>query len=154
MKLILIPLLILIMFATLNQLLPLGSQTINFTSSTATSAYNITGNQTLDSVTYELSNVGASTVWDVNMTAGIIALIIALVAVGVAAGITVLGSGLSNFSVQLIYKSATYYGLWGVFSALGFVGFSSIPIFGLMLWLVLTLIYSVGFFQTLNVGGT
>jgi hypothetical protein len=154
MKLILIPLLILILFATINQLLPLGSQTINFTSSTTTAAYNITGNQTLDATTSVLTNTGVQSVWDINMTAGIIALIIALVAVGVAAGITVLGSGLSNFSVQLIYKSATYYGLWGVFSALGFVGFLSIPIFGLMLWLILTLIYSVGFFQSLNVGGT
>lgn len=154
MKLILVPLLILILFATISQLLPTGSSTINFTSTSTTGAYNITGNQTLDATTSVLTNTGVSSVWDINMTAGIIALIIALVAVGVAAGITVLGSGLSNFSVQLIYKSATYYGLWGVFSALGFVGFSSIPIFGLMLWLILTLIYSVGFFQTLNVGGT
>jgi hypothetical protein len=84
------------------------------------------------------------------MTTGLIALIIVLVVVGVVAGIRVLGSGLSSYSVMLIHKSTVYYGLWGVFSAFSFGLFLGIPIFGVLIWFALTLVYSIGFFSTLN----
>lgn len=106
------------------------------------------GNQTLGETEQELQQESTDAVFDINMTTGIIALIIGLVVVGVLAGIRVLGSGLSEFSVKLIYNSTVYYGLWGIFSALSFPVFLTIPTFGLLLWLSLTLLYSLGFFQT------
>lgn len=108
------------------------------------------GNQTLTGEEQEISQEIGDIVFNINMITGIVALIIGLVALGVIAGIRILGSGLSEYSVKLIHKSATYYGLWGIFSALSFTAFSGIPTFGLFLWLGLTLIYSLGFFQTLD----
>jgi hypothetical protein len=87
------------------------------------------------------------------MTTGLIILIIVFVTVGVLAGIRILGSGLSSYSVQLIHKATVYYGLWSIFSAFSITSFTIIPIFGLFIWFGLTLIYTIGFFQTLN-GGT
>lgn len=149
MKLILYPLLMLIILSVFIQLMAnTGVLDLTYSNSTSQSQ---SGNQTLNSEESELQQETTTALFDINMTTGIVALIIALVAVGVVAGIHVLGSGLSDYSVQLIHKSCIYYGLWGVFSALSFMAFLNIPIFGLVLWLGLTLIYSIGFFQTLNI---
>ena len=137
----------------------MGSQI--YSASLTTFAYNGTlttgqnGSQTLDEVTYDLSPEQTDAVFDINLSSGFLALVIGLVAVGILAGIKVLGSGLSNFSVALIYKSTTYYGIWGVFSALSYAVFASFPYnFGILFWFGLTLIYSLGFFQTLGSGGS
>jgi len=108
------------------------------------------GNQTVTGSEEEIQQEIGDAVFNINMVTGIIALIIGLVAVGVVAGIRILGSGFSDYAVKLIHKSATYYGLWGVFSALSITTFLGIPYFGLFFWLGLTLLYSLGFFQTLD----
>ena len=108
------------------------------------------GNQTANEAETEIRQEMGDAVFDINMTSGLIALIIGLVAVGVVAGVQFLGSGLDTYSVKLIHKSTTYFGLWGIFSALSFTVFSSIPFFGLFIWLGLTLVYTLGFFQTLG----
>lgn len=108
------------------------------------------GNQSANEEETEVRQEISDAVFNIDMITGIIALIIGLVAIGVIAGIRFLGSGLSEYSVKLIHKSATYYGLWGVFSALSFRAFSGIPYFGLFFWLGLTLVYSLGFFQTMD----
>ena len=109
------------------------------------------GNQTLDETEQELRQEMKDAVFNVNMVTGFIVLIISIVVVGVLAGLRVLGSGLSEYSVKLIYNSTTYYGLWGIFSVLGFTLFSNIPYsFGLFFWFGLTLVYSLGFFETLH----
>lgn len=151
MKLILYPLVILFVLTAFSQLMAYSS--IDYTYSSSNTIDPATGEQIVNGTSSTLEQQGSNAIFDVNMTAGLIALIIALVVVGAVAGIRVLGSGLSNYSVQLIHKAAVYYGLWGIFSALSYVAFSSIPIFGLFLWIGLTLVYSIGFFQTLNAQG-
>lgn len=85
---------------------------------------------------------------------GFLALLIVFVAIGAIAGIHFLGSGLSDSSINIIYKSAFYYTLWGVFSVLGLgvgdYGLSSIPIFGTVIYIVFTLMYIIGVQSQIN----
>lgn len=92
-----------------------------------------------------------SGVFDINMVSGFLVLIIGLVVVGVVAGIRILGSGLSEYSVDLIHKSVVYYGIWGVLSAVAYGVFLTFPYnFGVLLWFGLTFVYTLGFFHTLH----
>lgn len=150
--LIVYPLLLLIVLSAFVQLLTYD--TIDVEYSGTLDEFDASGEQAINGTSQEFQQATEGAVFDINATTGIIALIIGLVAVGVIAGIKILGSGLSEFSVKLIYNATTYYGLWGIFSSLSYVAFSSIPYtVGLFLWLGLTLLYSLGFFQTLNGGG-
>lgn len=152
-KLIVFPLILLMLLGAFCQLFyATNPQGIDFTYSNTLEGQASQGNQTINEEQSEYTGEATDAVFDINMTTGIIALIIGLVVVGVVAGIRILGSGLSEHSVKLIYNSTTYYGLWGVFSALSFPLFLAIDFLqaGLFAWLILTLIYSLGFFQTMN----
>jgi hypothetical protein len=107
-----------------------------------------TGNQTINGTPAQYQSDSTTASFSINMIGGLLALIIGLTAVAVVAGIRVLGSGLSEKSVTIIYNSTVYYGLWGIFSALSIVLFSALPLFGMLLWLGLTLCYSIGYFET------
>ncbi len=146
--LIVYPLLLLLLIAGVNQLYVLSSSDLSYNNTLSGIAQE--GNQTLNEEESQLRQEAADAAFTVNMTAGFIALIIGLVAVGVVAGIHVLGSGLDTYSVQLIHKATVYYGLWGVFSALALTGLITIPFFGAFFWLGITLVYSLGFFQSLG----
>ena len=149
--LIVYPLFILLLIAGVNQLYVLSSSDLSYSNTLAGIAQE--GTQSINDTSSELRQEAADAVFNVNMTAGFIALIIGLVAVGVVAGIRVLGSGLSEYSVQLIHKAAVYYGIFGVLSALSFTALFNIPYFGGFFWFGLTLAYSLGFFQSLQVTG-
>ena len=88
------------------------------------------------------------------VTEGIYALIVVVVGCILLAlvGLNVLGSGLGDASVDIIYKTTIYYILWGVCTALGgYSAFSSIPdLFGVLGWFVMTLIFTVGIIQSIN----
>lgn len=156
-QLIVYPLLILMVLGAFCQLFyATNPQNVDFTYSGTLEGQASQGNQTINEEQSQYTGEAQDAVFDVNMTTGIIALIIGLVVVGVVAGIRILGSGISEHSVKLIYNSTTYYGLWGIFSALAFPVFLEVQSgtgFGLFLWLGLTLVYSLGFFETLH-GGT
>ena len=147
-SLIVYPLLILFIVSGFSQLYYYSNTDLAYSGSISDIASG--GNQTLTGEEQEITQEMEDAIFDINMVSGMVSLIIGLVAVGVLAGVQVLGSGLSEYSVKLIHKSVTYYGLWGVFSALSFTLFSGIPTFGLFIWLGLTLVYSLGFFQTLD----
>jgi len=151
MKLILYPLVIMFILTAMSQLIVYSN--IDYTYSNTNAINPATGQQTINETETGLEQSGSDAIFNVNMTTGLIALIIALVVVGAVAGIRILGSGLSTYSVQLIHKAAVYYGLWGIFSALSYIAFASIPFFGVFLWIGLTLIYTLGFYQTLNSAG-
>lgn len=143
------PLLILVIIAGFTQLLVNTNSTgIDLSYNGSINVDSQTGNLTENENTTTIQTQEQNAVFDINMITGLIALIISLIVVGVIAGIRVLGSGLSEKSVTLIYNSTVYYGLWGIFSALSFQAFNSIPIVGLFTWLIMTLIYSLGFFKT------
>ena len=90
-----------------------------------------------------------NTVFSVEMTSGVIALIIGLTAIAVVSGVKLFGSGLSETSIKIIYNSTVYYGLWGIFSALSYPMFLGMPLFiGVFGWFFITLIYSLGYFES------
>lgn len=101
---------------------------------------NLTLNQTESTVSTETASVAISAV----VASGVISLVVSSIALAVVSGINVLGSGLSDVSVEAIFKSASLYGLWCLFSVLALLMFLEVPVFGLLLYFVLTLFYSVG----------
>lgn len=94
------------------------------------------------------------------LISGIIAIIIALMAVGAIAGIRVLGSGISDTSVKIIYNSVLFYAIWGILSVftlngLDADGLLSIPFgVGIWIWFIMTLLYSLGIVQQINSTGS
>ena len=70
----------------------------------------------------------------------------------VFAGFSFLGVGLNAVSVLAIFKATAYMGLWSVVSVLGSCLLLAIPIFGVLLFLFLTLVYSIGVFQSIGFG--
>lgn len=145
-KLIIYPLLIIFLCGAFNQLLVYGN--IDFTTTNTLNIDSQTGTIINNGTSSTISTDSNSAIFNIDMITGLIALIIGLVSVSVIAGIRILDSGLSEHSVKLIYNATVYYGLWGVFSSLSFTLFLLIPIFGALIWLGLTLIYSLGFFET------
>lgn len=80
----------------------------------------------------------------INEITGALAVVIALVALAVVVGIQVLGSGISEQSVKTIITVIGYASLWGVFSILSSNLIISIELFGLIIYLILTIIYAIG----------
>lgn len=80
----------------------------------------------------------------INEVTGALAVVIALVALAVVVGIQVLGSGISEQSVKTIITVIGYASLWGVFSVLSSNLIISIELFGLIIYLILTIIYAIG----------
>lgn len=98
------------------------------------------------------TNVGGQT-FDVNQSMGLIALVIALMAMAVVVGLRVLGSGTSN-SLVLVLGTA-YLGVWGIFSVLSLPLITSIPNFGNFFYFILTIMYTLGIVWSFQgTGGT
>ena len=85
---------------------------------------------------------------------GLLIVLIALVAVGILLGIGLFGSGLSDFSQNLVIKSVAFFGLW---SALVLFSSSIITdgtgIYGVLIYFGLTLLYGVGFVSDVSGSG-
>lgn len=61
-------------------------------------------------------------------------------------GITFLGSTLgTEITQQLIFNSILYLGIWAVFSILAYPLLGQMWIYGGMIWLLITIIYVIGF---------
>ncbi len=162
-KLIMYPLMMLIFCAVLAQLINLGN--IGFITTTG---YNATSTSSGSIGSYIASGggvlfpMGASNTnssYSVPSVAligadGLLALLIGFVAIGVTIGISILGSGLSESSQNILYKSIVYYAIWGIFSVfaynMGVIGISNIPTFGSLIYLFMTIVYTVGVQQQIN----
>lgn len=84
---------------------------------------------------------------NIDSISGILAVII--VASGVIAlfGTRVIDTGLSEFSIKIIYTTTLAYGIWLFFSSLCLSYFNLLPInSGWIIYLALTLFYSFGIF--------
>jgi len=74
------------------------------------------------------------------------------VALGILAGIRAVSSGLSDASEKLIFRTTVFMGLWGALSAVSvpfltdesFV-IEGYPNLGMIFWMVLTLLFVIGF---------
>lgn len=75
---------------------------------------------------------------------GVLALVGVIMAVVLVVGFHFLGSGESEVGVVTILKGGSYLSLWGLFSLTSAALIGSIPVFGALFWLVLTLMYTIG----------
>lgn len=88
---------------------------------------------------YFIANAGFS----IDAYSGAIGWLIVITAIGVAAGIGVLGSGLSDISVNLLYKSIFYGVVWGLLSIFPAGLIFQIELFGPIIYITFTIIYVV-----------
>lgn len=85
---------------------------------------------------------------------GLLVVLLVLVAAGILLGISVFGSGLSEFSQNLVIKSVGFFGLWAAL-----VLFSSevitdgTGVYGVLIYFGLTLMYGVGFLSDISGSG-
>lgn len=133
---LLVPLIIIIFIAVITQLVALSPVDLG-------SSVDVPNSGAVEARTYTV---------DTNNAMAIVAVIIALSAGAIVGGIHILGSRLGEFSVEVMYKSTAYYALWGIFSALSYASFITIPLLGSILWIILTLVFSVGVFS--SIGGS
>lgn len=85
---------------------------------------------------------------------GLLVVLLVLVAAAILLGISVFGSGLSEFSQNLVLKSVGFFGLW---AALVLFSSSIITngtgIYGVLIYFGLTLMYGVGFISDVSGSG-
>lgn len=141
------PLLILVVIGSFYQVYRFG-ENYDLSESNSTSQ-ELIANQTLNGTSQELEIEEGSLDLSFDMTVGLVVIILGAIALGLI-GLNVLGSGLSDFSVKIIWNGIVYYGLWAVFSVLAITVILSIPYFGALLWFFLTMIYSLGVFGNMG----
>lgn len=139
-KLIVFPLSILIMIVIINFI---GGDTLSGDGF----AVNTTGDSTINgtTTTYEAQGGGIFS-FDLFSGDGLLITLIALGAVGIVAGIQLFGSGLSETSQRMIVLSVGFLGLWGALTIMAKdVILEGTGWFGIVLYLILTIIYGIGF---------
>ena len=82
-------------------------------------------------------------VWDNEDMIGAMIIIGIAIAVGIVAGVTVLGSGLKEFSQTLIFNSILFMGLWAVLTVIASAYMFATSI-ATVFWFSLTTIYMIG----------
>ena len=75
---------------------------------------------------------------------GGLALITTLAVLGAIITIQVLGSGMSDNGSKIIMVSVFYGGIWVILSLVSYPMIVSIEIFGVLLYLILTILYAIG----------
>lgn len=88
--------------------------------------------------------------FEINETQGILTIIIAVSIIGSIIGIRVLGSGLSETTIKILYNTIFFYGIWGLFSVYALEWFLLIPVVGWLFYGALTGILSFGIIQQIN----
>lgn len=127
-----------------------NGQTINKTMDNSYTTTDLNGTFTEDGEEKSLSTEGTEYQFAINESQGIIAIVIAVSVIGSLIGIRVLGSGLSETTVKILYNTIFFYGVWGLFSALSLQWFLIIPIGGWIVYFVLTGMLSFGIVQQIN----
>lgn len=83
---------------------------------------------------------------------GAIVILVALLAVGIVAGVSVFGSGLSGTSQRMIILGTGLFGMWACLTVATTTIFQSGGVFGSLMWVGLTIMYVLGFVQA-STGG-
>lgn len=88
---------------------------------------------------YTISSEG----FNIDAYTGAIGWFVVIIGIGVGAGIAVLGSGLSETSVNLLYKAIFYGALWGILSVFPITLMFDIYLFGPIIYITLTIVYVI-----------
>lgn len=114
----------------------------------------ITVNGTTTNVTIPGSGVQTFNMSGIQMA---LVILFSAIILGTVTGIHFLGSGLSDTTQKIIFNSVIYLGLWGIFSILAYDLLSDMSTelgFGILLWMILTIVYIIGFAQTIQGGAS
>lgn len=87
-----------------------------------------------------------------NLIVSGLALLITVVGVAIGTGVQILGSGLSSSSVRILVLLWAYYGLWITITILGVNLIASIETFGTVIYIMITIAYSVGVIKKISGG--
>lgn len=77
-------------------------------------------------------------------------IVIALIGIGCVIGISIFGSGINSESVRIIMIIIAYISLWVFLSILSIDLILNIAIFGVLIYILLTMFYTVGVIKKLN----
>lgn len=127
----------------------------------------ISGNSFIGvSSTYEVNTDaivnGSTSTFDINQASltfsidplqGALVWIVIIVALGVAIGIKVLGSGLSDQSVHLLFMGTFFISIWTILSVLASGLIFEIEVFGSLIYITLTILYAIGCIMFVSGGG-
>lgn len=104
--------------------------------------------------TYSNSEGGSSsTVVSMDSSFAFIAVVVGISAFSALVGISILGSGESEFSISVIVLFTGFLSLWAILSFSSITLITSIP-YGSVFYVVLTLMYTVGCFQQIGSGSS
>lgn len=153
MRFIYVPLVIMLSCSILTMLI--NDQTISYGNfGTNYTADNQTGTQTINGTETTYGTEDYSLTAEFDLGAGILVVVAGSLILVIVLGVTVLGSGMKEYTVRTVYTCVVLYALWFLVSVLGIVGLSTIPIFGYLTYFVLTLFYSLGCISEVSGTGT
>lgn len=101
----------------------------------------------------EQPDAPATPSFDLSSPLGLIAIFSVAIVAACFVGFTFLGSGLSEFSQNATMVSIVYLSLWAVLSAAMLTLIGEIPVFGTLIWLILTMMYMIGTVSDVIGGG-
>jgi len=85
--------------------------------------------------------------WSIMSAEGVMALLTIAIAVGIVGGITVFGSGISEYSQSIIFQTTVYVAIWAVCTLAIYDVVQSVPLLAAIIWLSMTLMYATGIIQ-------
>ena len=91
-----------------------------------------------------------NTTINIDELTGAIAIIIALAMITSVIGLRVLGSGLSDESVRTLTIAIIYTSIWTILSILAYSLFAIIELFGLLIYVCLTIIFVIGVIEKIS----
>lgn len=91
-----------------------------------------------------------STLFGMDALSGTLLIIIIAITIVAVIGLRIFNSGLSDHSVKVISTGLLYGGIWLSLSVLGYGMLNSIEIFGSVIWVLLTLMYTIGVINKFN----
>lgn len=108
---------------------------------------NISGSADFNSSvsSFDINNISAT--FYIDEFSGALVIIIAIMIIAVIIGLNIFGSGLSDTSVKILSIGITYYGIWSIFSILAYPLIVSIEVVGVLIYITLTIIFTIGLVQ-------
>ena len=91
-----------------------------------------------------------NTTINIDELTGAITIIIALAMITSVIGLRVLGSGLSDESVRTLTIAIIYTSIWTILSILAYSLFAIIELFGLLIYVCLTIIFVIGVIEKIS----
>ena len=144
-KMISIPLMTLVILSFLNIILGFSFGGYSDTGFVDTTAI-VDGDPNVLVIEYEFS-------FGIDAGAGWIAILIGLLTIASVFGANIVGTGLNDASTRAVMMIIVFTGLWAFFSVFGWALITSIPVGGVFIWLIFTLMFAFGVISQIFGGG-